>query len=517
MADEICSALEARGLPCWIAPRDVTPGRDYASEIVDGIEACAVFVLLLSGEANKSGFVRREVERAVSKGKPVFPVRLEPVMPAKALELFVSSAHWIDAWQAPRDGHWQRLAEVIAGATADGAEAPTSTVLRPAHATNPPRHNRLIRPATALVALCAAGIAGWLALRGPATTIEPSVPTAAAPGVGAAPMIATSPAPDTPSAPEPAKPRPVADSGQSSGPCPQRLSINPDLPTPFSCECSAEALREGTVWGTDAYTADSSLCRAAAHAGVVPRSGGRITALREAGRDLYIGTSRNGVTSSDYGSYSPSIRFKGGPPASTGPEPCPQRLSINPDLPMPFSCICSAEAIRDGTVWGTDAYTADSSLCRAAAHAGVVPRTGGRITALREAGRDLYVGTSRNGVSSSDYGSYVWSVRFEGGSPLPTGPEPCPQRLSINPELQTPFSCICSAETVRDGTVWGTDAYTGDSSLCRAALHAGALGRDGGRITVLREAGRDLYAGTTRNGVTSSDYGTASASIRFSP
>ena len=128
----------------------------------------------------------------------------------------------------------------------------------------------------------------------------------------------------------------------------------------------------------------------------------------------------------------------------------------------------------------------------------VVARAGGSITALREAGRDLYVGTGRNGVQSSDYGTYAWSVRFEGGPPLPQGPEPCPQRLSINPDLPMPLSCVCSPEAVRDGTVWGTDAYTSDSSLCRAALHAGALGRDGGRISVMREAGRELYAGSAQ-------------------
>ena len=33
-----------------------------------------------------------------------------------------------------------------------------------------------------------------------------------------------------------------------------------------------------------------------------------------------------------------------------GPGPCPQRLSINPDLPMPLSCVCSREAVRDSTV-----------------------------------------------------------------------------------------------------------------------------------------------------------------------
>jgi formylmethanofuran:tetrahydromethanopterin formyltransferase len=58
---------ERNGVSCWIAPRDVTPGGDYAAEILLGIETSATFVLVLSEHANESIFVKCEVERAVSK------------------------------------------------------------------------------------------------------------------------------------------------------------------------------------------------------------------------------------------------------------------------------------------------------------------------------------------------------------------------------------------------------------------------------------------------------------------
>ena len=50
VAYELCSHLEQAGVACWIAPRDVTPGNDYGSEIIHGIEACPVFVLLPEAE-----------------------------------------------------------------------------------------------------------------------------------------------------------------------------------------------------------------------------------------------------------------------------------------------------------------------------------------------------------------------------------------------------------------------------------------------------------------------------------
>jgi hypothetical protein len=66
----------------------------------------------------------------------------------------------------------------------------------------------------------------------------------------------------------------------------------------------------GAVWGTDLYTADSWLCRAARHAGVVGAEGGTITVEFAAGRPLYVGSQRNGVASNDYGEYSRSLRFR---------------------------------------------------------------------------------------------------------------------------------------------------------------------------------------------------------------
>lgn len=68
-ADEVCSHLESQGIRCWIAPRDVSPGDEYGEAIVDAITACRLMVLIFSSHANESPQVRREVERALSKGK----------------------------------------------------------------------------------------------------------------------------------------------------------------------------------------------------------------------------------------------------------------------------------------------------------------------------------------------------------------------------------------------------------------------------------------------------------------
>ncbi len=160
IAQQICDYLEQEGIRCWIAPRDVTPGRDYAAEIIEGLLECPVLVLVLSEHANDSIYVKREVERAVSAGKPVLPIRVREVMPSRSLELFVASSHWIDAWQPPIHQYLGRLVQAIKGAL--GQEGPGRPEANPPGTppSPPPSRRRSARLAMIL------SVTGMLALAG---------------------------------------------------------------------------------------------------------------------------------------------------------------------------------------------------------------------------------------------------------------------------------------------------------------------------------------------------------------
>jgi WD40 repeat protein len=108
-ADAACAALESAGIRCWIAPRDIIPGHNYGEAILDAIERAEVVVLILSGSANASPQIMREIERAVSKGVAILPLRIEDVLPARALEYFISEAHWLDAFPPPREKYFATL------------------------------------------------------------------------------------------------------------------------------------------------------------------------------------------------------------------------------------------------------------------------------------------------------------------------------------------------------------------------------------------------------------------------
>jgi len=58
------------------------------------------------------------------------------------------------------------------------------------------------------------------------------------------------------------------------------------------------------------------------------------------------------------------------------------------------------------------------------------------------------------------------------------------------------LACECSPEATANGSVYGMDIYTSDSSICRAALHAGVIGKPGGPVSVVTAAGRTAYART---------------------
>jgi hypothetical protein len=112
-ADAACAALEKEGIRCWIAPRDVLPGIDYAEAIIEAIQQSRGMLLIFSSQANRSSQVKREVERAVHHGIAIVPFRIEAVQPERALEYYISSPHWLDAMTPPLDRHLSQLTSTI--------------------------------------------------------------------------------------------------------------------------------------------------------------------------------------------------------------------------------------------------------------------------------------------------------------------------------------------------------------------------------------------------------------------
>jgi LCCL domain-containing protein len=66
-----------------------------------------------------------------------------------------------------------------------------------------------------------------------------------------------------------------------------------------------------------------------------------------------------------------------------------------------------------GSIYGTDRYTDDSSVCTAAVHAGFITlAAGGDVTIEIQPDAETYVGTERNGVSSGSWSGWLGSFVF---------------------------------------------------------------------------------------------------------
>jgi hypothetical protein len=184
-----------------------------------------------------------------------------------------------------------------------------------------------------------------------------------------------------------------------------------------------------------------------------------------------------------------------------------------------LTCPAGCTGGNHGTIWGTDVYTSDSSVCGAAVHFGATTPDGGRVTFTYTDGRASYEGTTRNGVGTNDYGSWGRSFTFVGEPTSAVTPSAvaasCTSRGYDFVSASTPEVVVeCPAGCTTGTSIWGTDIYTNDSGVCVAAAHAGVITlADGGIVKVVHVEGQASYSGTTRNGVTTNNYGAWNASF----
>lgn len=104
-----CATFEQNGIRCWIAPRDVAAGSEWAEEIINAIEGARIMVLIFSMNSNESRQVRREIELAVGRGLTVMPIRLEQIEPTRSMAYFMAGVHWIDALSPPLETHFRTM------------------------------------------------------------------------------------------------------------------------------------------------------------------------------------------------------------------------------------------------------------------------------------------------------------------------------------------------------------------------------------------------------------------------
>lgn len=109
----IVTQLEARGLNCWYAARDIPPAAIFAKAIADAIGRSAGCLAVISPASLSSDAVLRELELASNAGKPTYPLRLEACQLAPGFDYYLSMTQWTE-YATHGDSALDRLADSLA-------------------------------------------------------------------------------------------------------------------------------------------------------------------------------------------------------------------------------------------------------------------------------------------------------------------------------------------------------------------------------------------------------------------
>lgn len=120
VAGQVCAALEKCGHTCWMAPRDIEPGADYPTAILDGLQHARALVVIVTPASLASPHVLSEIGHAFGEKKPIIPFRLSDGPLPPKFDYFLSMSQWLDAHAGCTPENLARLNEAVSEALAGG-------------------------------------------------------------------------------------------------------------------------------------------------------------------------------------------------------------------------------------------------------------------------------------------------------------------------------------------------------------------------------------------------------------
>jgi len=115
LANFLCESFESKGLSCWIAPRNITPGEDWATSITNAILSADIFFILYSENSLKSAQCAREIAIADRKKKYILPYKIDDSEPEGAFDYYLTGCQWVIVNPASGDYKIDELCELMSG------------------------------------------------------------------------------------------------------------------------------------------------------------------------------------------------------------------------------------------------------------------------------------------------------------------------------------------------------------------------------------------------------------------
>lgn len=112
-ADALVAFLESKRIGCFIAPRDVDPGRPYAANLMKAIDECSIVILVASDAINSSEHVLNEVDAIVGKKKDILPVFIEDFVLSDDYRYYLGRKQWIIAYPEEFSVYFSKILEAM--------------------------------------------------------------------------------------------------------------------------------------------------------------------------------------------------------------------------------------------------------------------------------------------------------------------------------------------------------------------------------------------------------------------
>lgn len=120
--DKLVDSLKVAGYEVWFDREGIQGGSQWRKQIVMAIDDCAAFLLILSPNSAASDNVRKEIDLAEDKKRPIFPILIEETTIPPEMEYQLAGLQWIDVSKQSHIDY-----EYVASSLAAKNILPTST------------------------------------------------------------------------------------------------------------------------------------------------------------------------------------------------------------------------------------------------------------------------------------------------------------------------------------------------------------------------------------------------------
>lgn len=100
---EIVSFFESEKIAYFKAPEMIPVGSNYAREIPRAIQACSIFLLIISAHSQNSMWVEKELDCAINNRKTIVPVQISSYPLNETFRFYLNNVQILSYWDEPKD------------------------------------------------------------------------------------------------------------------------------------------------------------------------------------------------------------------------------------------------------------------------------------------------------------------------------------------------------------------------------------------------------------------------------